>query len=141
MQNCRRNNGRTANSLTRAAALRRRRWIERVAGRSYERSTVTRCKTSFVPTASNGEFPVAVEKDVHGKAAPRETPEIGRIRSGVWDLRSGGSALQSGIFLLWRKHSGYAKSLLIRSINSKMQPPSHGTLIGAGRSFIGCSGP
>ena len=57
-----------------------------------------------------------------------------------WDSRSGGRALQSGIFLVWTKHSGYAKSFLTRSIKSRMRTVSPATLIEAGRSFIVCSG-
>ncbi|SPE29702.1 hypothetical protein SBA3_1580024 [Candidatus Sulfopaludibacter sp. SbA3] len=43
------------------------------------------------------------------------------------------------IFLVWTKHSGYAKSFLIRSIWSRMRTVSPATLIAAGRSFIVCS--
>jgi hypothetical protein len=46
----------------------------------------------------------ATARDRHTDASPLE----------FWDSLSGGRALQSGIFLVWTKHSGYAKSFLIR---------------------------
>ena len=75
----------------------------------------------------------------------RETKLIAKIAENIqsslfWDSLSGGRALESGIFLVWTKHNGYAKSFLIRSIKSRMRTVSPATLIEAGRSFIVCSG-
>ena len=87
-----------------------------------------------------------VKKSNTGRSDPAHPPGSRQLVQPMhptcefWDSLSGGRALQSGIFLVWTKHSGYAKSFLIRSIRSGMRTVSPGTLIEAGRSFIVCSG-
>jgi len=76
-------------------------------------------------------------RDGNGAAGDRQT---GAVHLEFWDSLSGERGLQSGIFLVWTKRSGYAKSLSIRSIKSRMRTVSPGTRIEAGRSSIVCSG-